>query len=125
MSEYLYSEAALIVHSFLLGVVLMISYDLLRLLRLFIPHNPFWIGVEDFLYCIGCAVMTFCFLFWENNGVFRGYVIIGAFSGMILYDRVVSQTFFFALKKVKRWFTTKNRRFTIKVRGLIKRIHIR
>ena len=34
MSDYIYLEAQLALHSFLLGLVLMISYDLLRLFRL-------------------------------------------------------------------------------------------
>ena len=112
MSDYIFLEAELAVHSFLLGLILMVSYDLLRLLRLLIPHNALAIGIEDFIYWIYCALMTFWLLFLENSGVLRAYVIIGVFIGMILYDRIVSQTVFGVLKKVKRWFT-------IKVRGQI------
>jgi len=60
--------------------------------------------------------MTFLLLFYENSGVLRGYVIAGVFVGMILYDRIVSQPVFSMLKKAKRWFTIKMKRFTIKVR---------
>lgn len=116
MSDYIYLEAELAVHSFLLGIVLMVSYDLLRLFRLLIPHNPLFIGLEDFIYWVYCAVMTFLLLFYENSGVLRGYVIIGVFVGMILYDRIVSQPVFSILKNIKIWFTIKIKRFTIKVR---------
>lgn len=109
MSEYIYLEAELAVHSFLLGLVLMISYDLLRLFRLLIPHCNLAVGIEDFVYWIYCAIMTFRLLFLENSGVLRGYVIVGVFVGMILYDRIVSQTVFGVLKKIKRWFTIKVR----------------
>ena len=114
MSTYIYAEAELIRHSFFLGVVLMISYDLLRLFRLLLPHNSFCVGVEDLLYWLYNGIMTFRLLFLEHDGVFRGYVIIGVFAGMILYDRIVSQTVFGLLKKAKIWFT-------IKVRGFINR----
>ena len=116
MSESIYLVAELAASSFFLGIILLMSYDLLRLFRLLIPHGPLWIGLEDFAYWIYCAVMTFLLLFYENSGVLRGYVIIGVFSGMILYDRIVSQPVFSILKKAKRWFTIKMKRFTIKVR---------
>lgn len=116
MSDYIYLEAELAVHSFLLGIVLMVSYDLLRLFRLLIPHNSLFADLEDFVYWIYCAVMTFLLLFYENSGVLRGYVIIGVFVGMILYDRFVSQPVFSILKNIKIWFTIKIKRFTIKVR---------
>ena len=47
MSLYIQDEAALALMSFLLGAVLMISYDLLRLFRLLVPHGSLWTGLED------------------------------------------------------------------------------
>ena len=64
MSLYIQDEAALALMSFLLGAVLMISYDLLRLFRLLVPHGSLWTGLEDLFYWIYCAVMTFSLLFW-------------------------------------------------------------
>ena len=125
MSDYIYLEAELAVHSFLLGIVLMVSYDLLRLFRLLIPHKPLFIDLEDFIYWVYCAVMTFLLLFYENSGVLRGYVIIGVFVGMILYDRIVSQPVFSILKNIKIWFTIKIKRFTIKVRDRRRRQKVR
>ena len=72
MSTYIYLEAELIRHSFLLGAVLMISYDLLRFFRLLIPHNSVCVGMEDLLYWIYNGIMTFRLLFLEHDGVFRG-----------------------------------------------------
>ena len=59
MSLYILDEAALALMSFLLGAVLMVSYDLLRLFRLLVPHGALWTGLEDLFYWIYCAVMTF------------------------------------------------------------------
>ena len=91
MSLYIQDEAALALMSFLLGAVLMVSYDLLRLFRLLVPHGALWTGLEDLFYWIYCAVMTFSLLFWENSGVVRGYVIACVFLAMAAYDRIVSR----------------------------------
>lgn len=109
MSDYIYLEAQLALHSFLLGLVLMISYDLLRLFRLFIHHGKWWTGIEDFVYCIYCAWMTFQLLFYENSGVVRAYVIVCAFIAMVLYDRIVSQSVFGVLKNIGRWITMRKK----------------
>ena len=109
MSLYIQEEAGLAVLSFVLGLLLMISYDLLRLFRLLIPHGSLWTGLEDFFYWIYCAVMTFSLLFYENDGILRGYVIVSTFLGMFLYDRLVSQSVFAVLKNVGRWITMKRR----------------
>ena len=107
MSLYIQDEAALARMSFLLGAVLMISYDLLRLFRLLVPHGSLWTGLEDLFYWIYCAVMTFSLLFWENSGVVRGYVIACVFLAMAAYDRIVSRNVFVLLKKTGRWIKMK------------------
>ena len=110
MSEYIKLEAELAFISFLLGAVLMISYDFLRLFRLLIPHGKWWTGLEDLLYWIYCAVMTFRLLFYQNSGILRGYVIGCVFLGMYLYDAIVSRSVFEVLKKIGRWITMKLRK---------------
>ena len=109
MSGYIKLEAELAVSSFLLGVVLMISYDFLRLFRLLIHHGKWWMGLEDLGYWIYCAAMTFRLLFYQNDGVLRGYVIMCVFLGMCLYDAIVSRSVFGVLKNIGRWITMKKR----------------
>lgn len=109
MSSYILLEAALAAKSFLLGLLLMISYDFLRLFRFLIPHGNLWIGMEDMGYWIYCAVMTIRLLFEENDGNLRGYVIGCAFFAMFLYDRIVSRRVFEVLKNIRRCITMKKR----------------
>ena len=82
MSLYIQDEAALALMSFLLGAVLMVSYDLLRLFRLLVPHGSLWTGLEDIFYWIYCAVMTFSLLFWENSGVVRHWLCAFIYDGL-------------------------------------------
>lgn len=107
MSLYIQDEARLAGVSFLLGLILMGSYDLLRLFRFLIPHGDLWQGLEDLGYWIYCAFMTFSLLFYANSGVLRGYVIVSVFTGMLLYDRIVSRNVFGLLKKLGRWIKIK------------------
>ena len=79
MSTYLAMEVRLVWMSFVLGCILMASYDLLRWFRFFVPHGLVWTGIEDFFYWICAAVMTFLLLFYENSGIVRAYVIACVF----------------------------------------------
>lgn len=110
MSHYIILEATLAIQSFLLGLTLMISYDFLRLFRMWIPHGKFWIDMEDLVYWVYCAGMTIRLLFEKNDGIVRGYVIGCAFLAMLLYDRIVSRRVFGLLKNIGRWITMKKRR---------------
>ena len=109
LSLYIQAEVRLAALSFLLGLILMISYDFLRLFRLLVRHGAWWTGLEDFGYWICCAFMTFTLLLEENSGVVRGYVILCIFFGMFLYDRIVSRNVFGLLKNAGRWITRKKR----------------
>ena len=91
MSTYLAMEVRLVWMSFVLGCILMASYDLLRWFRFFVPHGLVWTGIEDFFYWICAAVMTFLLLFYENSGIVRAYVIACVFFGMIFYDKKLKE----------------------------------
>lgn len=109
MSEGLLYELTLTGMSFCTGVGLMIVYDLLRVIRLFIPHHPIWTGVEDLIFWIYAAMMTFFLLYELNEGILRGYAIVIVLAGMILYDRVCSRFCLKLLKKARKYFRMKLR----------------
>ena len=102
-------EVRLVWMSFVLGFILMASYDLLRWFRFFVPHGLVWTGIEDFFYWICAAVMTFLLLFYENSGIVRAYVIACVFFGMIFYDKIISRNVFYLLKKLKKWYKIKRK----------------
>ena len=117
MSTYLAMEVRLVWMSFVLGCILMASYDLLRWFRFFVPHGLVWTGIEDFFYWIGAGVVTFNLLYQQNDGGLRAYVIGGVLGGMILYDRLISRIFFKGLKKLGKKFTIKSGKNTRNVTG--------
>ena len=43
-------EARLLLHGIAVGAILMAVYDILRFLRMLIPHGSLAVGVEDFCF---------------------------------------------------------------------------
>lgn len=107
MSGTIEYEARLLMMSFLTGVGFMIVYDCLRVFRLLCSHNTICIGIEDMLYWIYAALMTFSLLYQENDGDIRAYAIIAAFMGMVLYQHFISRNFLKGLKKLLKYFRIK------------------
>lgn len=107
MSANIRYELHLQIMGFLTGAGLMASYDVLRALRILIPHSSIVAGIEDLFYWIYAALMTYALLYRLNDGVVRGYVVAAAFIGMVLYDRIVSRFFLKILensyKFLKNW----------------------
>ena len=83
-------EARLLLHGIAVGVILMAVYDILRFLRMLIPHGSLAVGVEDFCYWIWSGFFTFLFLYRENDGA------------MLAYDRIISRNLRKVLKMVLR-----------------------
>ena len=52
----------------LAGILLILAFDLFRILRRLIPHRTGVVAVEDMLYCIGSAIFIFIMLCRENDG---------------------------------------------------------
>lgn len=77
-------------------------YDLLRAVRLFIPHHFLLTGLEDLAFWLYAAVMTFSLLLELNEGVLRGYAIVMVLAGMILFDRTLSRIWLKVLKKIQK-----------------------
>ena len=103
MSMQIRFEAWLLLLSLLVGCWLMLVYDLLK-------HSSFVMGIEDFFYWIYAGTATFMLLYELNDGGVRMYAVAGVFTGMILYDKIVSRFLFAALKKAGKWFKIKRNR---------------
>ena len=100
-------EGWFLLHSVLLGIAVTFVYDCLRVWRRVIPHHIFWISIEDMLYWIFVACSIFYLLYYENNGAFRWFAILGAGAGMLLFQKTAGPVFIRYSSKLLLWFREK------------------
>lgn len=77
--------------SFLLGIALMIFYDVIRLFRALIPQGFWAVAVEDILFWTVSSVAIFILLFVFNEGRIRFYALLSVGLGMLLYYVLVGK----------------------------------
>lgn len=92
MNEAITVELQFFMISILWGGLLLVIYDLLRIIRNVINHKQLWIAFEDILYWILCGVLIFQMMYKHNNGIIRVFSILGMLIGMILYRHIFSDT---------------------------------
>ncbi len=93
MSGQIAGEGWFMLHSFLLGACITLFYDLFRILRRIIPHRTLLLSLEDLIFWILATAGIFYLLYYENNGMFRWFSVIGAGAGMLLYKNTLSAPF--------------------------------
>lgn len=93
MSPDITLEIYFLFHSFFMGILITVLYDILRILRRIIPHNILAVSLEDFLYWTACSLMIFAMLIRENNGMLRWFAVAGAMIGMLLYKMTLGFLF--------------------------------
>ena len=82
MSETIRQEMLFFTSSICTGMLLTLSYDVLRMFRSVIRHGKFAVNLEDMLYWIAAA-FTICRMTYEkNHGEFRGYAFLGILVGV-------------------------------------------
>lgn len=86
-------ELEFLLHSVVLGVMIMIVYDILRIFRRLCKHSIAVIALEDFIYWMLCAVCIFRMLYQENSGSIRWFAVAGVSTGMVLYNGTISVHF--------------------------------
>lgn len=84
------NENEFLLHALLMGIFITFVYDILRILRRVIPHNSFFISLEDLGFWIYCGAEVFLLMYHESNGTLRWFAVIGALGGMILYKKLFS-----------------------------------
>lgn len=101
------SESGLFAQFFLFGVLIVVIYDGIRIFRRILPHGIIWISLEDLLYWTGIALCFFLRLCQENNGIIRGYIILGVVLGAGVYYRLCSRFF---MKHLTKWIRSLKKR---------------
>ncbi|MCM1157402.1 MAG: spore cortex biosynthesis protein YabQ [Bacteroidales bacterium] len=110
MADLIYDEVKLFTVCLLLGLLLALAYDGIRILRLFFGHRNWLIDLEDLLFWLFTAWLVFRTLFIYNRGALRGYAFLGLFLGVLLYTLTLSRLLLAAAEKLvpgwnklKRW----------------------
>lgn len=83
-------ELAFFCRAFLSGVILTVSYDILRIFRNVKVHNVVLTGIEDFLYWCMAGIFLFSMIYGENDGVIRVYTLCSAGLGALVYYKGIS-----------------------------------
>ncbi|HKL80395.1 MAG TPA: spore cortex biosynthesis protein YabQ [Mobilitalea sp.] len=90
MNEAITVELHFFLTSILWGAIILLVYDILRILRRLIPHNSFFQAFEDMIFWVLASVFIFAMIYTMNNGTIRGFSVIGMGIGMVLYHYVLS-----------------------------------
>jgi spore cortex biosynthesis protein YabQ len=76
--------------SILWGGILLLAYDVLRILRRLVKHGLVLIAIEDLIFWLIASLFIFSMIYQRNNGIIRGFSIIGMILGIILYHFSIS-----------------------------------
>lgn len=93
MSYAINVEVRFFLISVLWGALILLAYDVLRILRRLIKHNNFFVAVQDLLFWVTASMFIFAMMYRENDGIIRGFCIMGMSIGMVLYHYILSNYF--------------------------------
>ena len=78
-------QTRLLLYAVLLGIPLGMGFDVLRTLRLLLPHGKLATALEDVSFLLVWAAALLCFSTVLARGEFRGYYWMGSALGFLLY----------------------------------------
>ncbi len=82
----------------LLGVIICLAYDILRVYRKVYDFSRIGIFFQDVLFSVLSAFVVFLFLLGVTNGEMRGYVFLGLCMGFVFSRLSLSRIWFVLLK---------------------------
>ena len=83
-------EAIIFFYAGLSGIVILFSYQILRLMRRLIPHHIVVVNLEDLLYWLGVSVYLFRQMYMTTYGSIRWFFILGVVCGIVLANVILS-----------------------------------
>lgn len=101
MSAAIGIELQFFLTSIVWGIILLVIYDVLRIFRRVIKHKWIFVAVEDILFWVVSAILIFQMMYEQNNGIIRGFSILGMTLGMIIYNQSLSG---YAVKWISKFF---------------------
>lgn len=100
MNREIIIELQFFITSILWGVLLLVLYDSIRIIRRVVTHNSFFIALEDLLYWMVSGLLIFRMMYQQNNGIIRWFSIGGVLIGMLLYHNSLSNPLVNAISNI-------------------------
>lgn len=85
MGDFINQEISMFLEAAYYGMLLGVSYDVLRILRRIIKHKNPVVYIEDYIFWVVWGVILFALIFNYNDGNIRGYVFAAVVVGGLLY----------------------------------------
>lgn len=73
------------------GFLLCLCYDMFKILRMSVKHSTLAFFIEDIIYSVLAAFVTFIFLLSQTGGRVRSYVLLGELLGFFLFRLTLSR----------------------------------
>lgn len=93
MSQDVLFQGRLFFYAVFLGGILLLAYDCMRLLRIFVRHRQWAMAAEEIVFWIAAAAAIYSMIYHCNSGAVRNYIVCGMGLGMLLYRSFLSSFF--------------------------------
>ncbi len=100
MGSTVASQLTIFLFSAILGAALGVIYDIIGVFNAVIKENLARIFVQDVLYFIVSAVITFMYMLVTNGGEIRIYIVVGEAVGWLIYRATVGKFIYKIVLKV-------------------------
>lgn len=90
MNQGITAELHFFLISVLWGLLVLLAYDQLRIIRRVIRHSTFIVAIQDMIFWIMASVFIFAMIYVKNSGTIRGFSVMGIAIGMTLYHYILS-----------------------------------
>lgn len=91
VSPWILDQGQLFLTGVLAGVLVWFLYDLLRLWRRILPRGTVVVAVEDVIFFFLCAVAGFEFLYPQNLGQVKGFLVLAFLAGTAAYHFLIGR----------------------------------
>jgi len=91
MATYVYYQFYVFLSTFYGGVLIGLIYDFYRVFRRYMKPSKKATVIQDLLFWIVVSIIAFFVLLYSNDGVIRGFTILGFFIGALAYNRLLSR----------------------------------
>lgn len=106
------------------GVLLCLSYDIIRFINRLIRPGAIVIFIMDIIYWTYAAAITFSFFVLFSKGVVRFYAYIGFFIGFLLSRITISKLFMLLLTRLNKLVNFLKKQLLKPIRFISKKVNV-